>query len=121
MAALDPAARLQVLEQQLATFERAHDETIRQLRADIAALRVALGSPAALDQAPAAAPGTLLAEAHQPLVDGQTGDAAEAPVDLADDPDIVEAAVEEVVEASLQQTVSRRELFGRRRTDDDDD
>jgi hypothetical protein len=139
MAAFDPQARLQRLEQQLEAFERLHGDELRELqrrleayqrlhedevrllREEIADLRAALSGDAAPPQPPNpggsprwAEPGASVTAAAGGTEEGQ------APVtpNPADDPEVVQEAVEEAVEASLQQTVSRRELFGRGRADD---
>ena len=88
------------------------------LRAEIADLRAALipaGEASAGESEPAAA--------AAPSPAGSLGaSTAPSPTPLPhtpppgelDEPEVVQATVEEAVESTLQQTVSRRELFGRR-------
>ncbi len=142
MAAFDHAARLQRLEQQLDAFERLHgdelrdlqrrleayqrlqEDEVRLLREKIAELRAALGGavgprqPLDLGQsATSAEPSTPAAGAATSALSlGQ----ASAPASRADNPEATQAAIEEVVETSLEQAVSRRELFGGRRPDGED-
>jgi hypothetical protein len=120
MTAFDSAPDVQRLEQRLEAFERLHADTVRELRAEIAALRAARGGGAA-PQPPN--PGGSLSSAvpeFDALADGlTTGGQGSAAAPPADDPATVQEAVEEIVETSLHQTVSRRELFGRHRADDE--
>jgi hypothetical protein len=111
MSSFDPAAHLQRLEQQLATFERLHGDELRELqrrleayqrlqedevgllREEIAALRAALGEATATPAPPdAAAP-------------------PRAPAADPTDPELVEPIVETAVENVLDQEISRRDLF----------
>jgi hypothetical protein len=105
MTAFDPQARLQRLEQQLEAFERLHSDELRELQRRLEAYQRLHEDEV-----------RLLRDEIADLRAALGTDAA--PPSPADNPEVVQEAVEEAVEHSLQQTVSRRELFGRRRADD---
>ena len=142
MAAFDPLARLQRLEQQLDAFEALHGDELRELQRrleayqrlqedevrllheEIADLRSALAGAersTSTEPPPCAAPvrrepGSP-AEGAAPSATA-SGQAA-PPASPQDEARVTEQAVEEAVETSLQQTVSRRELFGGHRPSGD--
>jgi hypothetical protein len=143
MAAFDPATRLQRLEQQLEAFERLHGDELREfqrrleayqrlqedevrlLREEIAALRAALPAASGADtpspqvgDVPAApsAPDSPAPATPGPPKSGGTG---QVPPAGPADPAAVEPVVEGAVESALDQTISRRELFGGQRASSD--
>lgn len=98
MATLDPVTRLRDLEQRLE----------------------ALPQPPNNGGSLAAAPPELGAAGAGVATGEPVGEPTSAATSPADDPEVVQEAVEEVVETSLHQTVSRRELFGRGRADEEE-
>jgi hypothetical protein len=112
MSYLEPAARLERLEQQLAAFERLHGDELRELQRRLEAYqRLQEDEARLLREEIADLRATLGEAAARPASADVTTPPPRPTAADATDPQMVEPIIETAVENALEQEISRRDLF----------